>query len=162
MTQPADAHGPNVRFPPPVLFAAGFLVGGLIDVWAYHLWPAFTGTTARAVDGIGVVLIVGGLALAIAGVLTFKRAKTAIIPHHAATLLVSGGPYRFTRNPMYTGLTLTYIGLSVVTSMGWPLLLLPFVLLALYQLVITREERYLTSAFGEEYRAYRLRVGRWV
>ena len=63
---------------------------------------------------------------------------------------------------MYVGLTTAYAGVAIASNMGWPLLLLPFVLLALVRLVIGKEERYLAGAFGEEYERYRARVRRWL
>jgi protein-S-isoprenylcysteine O-methyltransferase Ste14 len=63
---------------------------------------------------------------------------------------------------MYTGLTAAYVGGALLVNSVWPLALLPFVLLLLWQLVIRREEAYLDDAFGEEYAAYKRRVRRWV
>jgi protein-S-isoprenylcysteine O-methyltransferase Ste14 len=75
---------------------------------------------------------------------------------------VTGGPYRRTRNPMYVAMTLLYLGASLLMNGLWPLLALPVVLAALTFAVIRREERYLSSAFGAEYDAYRRRVRRWL
>ncbi|MEO8336423.1 MAG: isoprenylcysteine carboxylmethyltransferase family protein [bacterium] len=96
------------------------------------------------------------------GVVTFRRAGTAINPHHSAKRLVVSGPYRFTRNPMYTGLTIAYLGASLLLGSEWPLLLLPIVLFAVFRFVIQREERYLADAFGSEYAEFRMRVRRWL
>jgi protein-S-isoprenylcysteine O-methyltransferase Ste14 len=63
---------------------------------------------------------------------------------------------------MYVGLTLLYVGLSLLTGMAWPLVMLPLALVALTALVIRREERYLEAAFAAEYAAYRSRVRRWL
>ena len=94
--------------------------------------------------------------------LTFVRSRTAIIPHRPASQLVEAGPYRYTRNPMYTGLTTVYLGASLALNAVWPLLFLPFSLFALYHFVIEREERYLADAFAADYTAYRQRVRRWL
>src|SRR5207302_4755248 len=109
----------------------------------------------------GGFLFGAGLALAVSGIMTFHRSKTAVFPNHAASLLVVDGPYRFTRNPMYVGLALAYAGLAIMTTIGWALVFLPLLLLALYHFVIAREERYLSEAFGEQYLAYQQNVGRW-
>ena len=93
---------------------------------------------------------------------TFGRARTAINPHHSASQLVTHGPYRFTRNPMYTGLTIAYLGGSALVDSAWPIIALPIVLLILVKTVISREEMYLADAFGAEYRGYVARVRRWV
>lgn len=155
------AH-PGVRFPPPLLFAAGFLLAWLVDARVERL--RIVGGTASPVlvQGAGGTLVVAGLALVCWGMLTFARAHTAILPNQPAAQLVVSGPYRFTRNPMYTGLTTAYMGLALLANTAWPVLLLPAVLLLLYRLVIRREEAYLAGAFGAEYEAYRRRVGRWL
>jgi protein-S-isoprenylcysteine O-methyltransferase Ste14 len=155
-------NGPNVRLPPPLLFVAGFLVGWSIDAKVYHLWPAALGHTFSTVaDVIGGVLFGGGIIVAASGVLTFRRAKTSIVPIRDASTLVRTGPYAVTRNPMYLGLTLSYTGLAILLDSGWSLVVLPIVLVALTRLVIEREERYMETAFGDEYRAYQREVGRW-
>ena len=63
---------------------------------------------------------------------------------------------------MYVGLTTLYLGLAAVFNLGWPVLLLPFVLWSLFALVIRREERYLASVFGDDYAAYCRNVRRWL
>jgi protein-S-isoprenylcysteine O-methyltransferase Ste14 len=85
-----------------------------------------------------------------------------MFPFEPATRVVREGPYRFTRNPMYVGGTLTYIGIAIAMNVAWPLLLLPLVLWALFALVIREEERYLADAFGEDYASYRKSVRRWI
>ena len=162
MSDDAPPRSPGVRFPPPTIFVVGWLLGWLLEAEVLRLplggdggprWPLVAGGSA---------LLLAGLVVIAAGLLTFFRARTAIMPHHGASRLVTHGPYRFTRNPMYMGMTLLYAGLALRANMGWPLLLLPLVLLTLVRLVIRREERYLASAFGAEYEAYRQRVRRWL
>lgn len=162
MTTDEPLPHPGVRFPPPLLFAAGFLLGWLLEMRVLRIHLVGGGALAALLALVGMLALAGGLALAAWGLITFHRARTAILPHHPASRLVTHGPYRFTRNPMYTGLTLAYIGLACLANVGWPLILLPFVLVALVRLVIRREERYLADAFGAEYAAYRRRVRRWV
>jgi len=84
------------------------------------------------------------------------------MPDRPASRVVSSGPFRFSRNPIYVADTLIYAGVSLVMRMAWPLVILPFVLATLYAFVIRREERYLGEAFGTEYAEYRRRVRRWV
>jgi protein-S-isoprenylcysteine O-methyltransferase Ste14 len=158
MQQPLS--NPGVRFPPPILLVAGFLVGWVLDRYWHALPLSHVG--GSAVEVIGLVLLIVGAVLVASGVLTFRRARTAIIPSHGASQLVTNGPYRFTRNPMYTGFALAYIGGAAVIDSLWPLLLLPVAIIALVRLVISREEAYLRSAFGTEYTVYQARVRRWL
>jgi protein-S-isoprenylcysteine O-methyltransferase Ste14 len=151
---------PGVRFPPPFLFAAGILVGWLANR-AYPL--ALLPRAARGLGlGVGYLLVACSTVLGFSAISRFWRARTPLLPHKPAIELVTTGPYRLTRNPMYLSLTLLYLGLVLLLNRWWPLLVLPLVLLLLQRLVIAREERYLASAFGAAYDAYCARVRRWL
>jgi protein-S-isoprenylcysteine O-methyltransferase Ste14 len=160
MTDRVPLANAGVRFPPPFLFIIGFLVGCAMDrYWRTLPLSRFAGSTLAPFGwsalALGVILIAWGM-------VTFRRAKTAIHPHHSASQLVTHGPYRFTRNPMYTGLTLAYLGGSALVDSVWPLFVLPIVLTVLFRTVISREEMYLTDAFGSEYTEYSAGVRRWL
>jgi protein-S-isoprenylcysteine O-methyltransferase Ste14 len=74
---------------------------------------------------------------------------------------VTAGPYRFTRNPMYVGLVLAYLGEQGMLLQVWPLLLLVLTVVYVNWFVIPVEETSLRS-FGPVYDAYRARVRRWI
>jgi protein-S-isoprenylcysteine O-methyltransferase Ste14 len=99
----------------------------------------------------GIALVLGGGALALA---TLRR--------HAPSALVTSGPYRLTRNPMYVGLTLTYIGAAATEAQIWPLLLLPLLELYLHFKIIPVEEAKLRQIFGSAYERYCIGVPRWI
>jgi protein-S-isoprenylcysteine O-methyltransferase Ste14 len=139
---------------------AGFLIGLALDRWTFSLRLGGISRSALVVTG-WLLITVGGVLLLWA-MLTFARAKTAILPSRSARTIVATGPFRYSRNPMYVGLSAIYVGLSLLMGMAWPLVLLPLVLLSLYALVVRREEHYLGHAFGDEYAAYRSRVRRWL
>lgn len=160
MTARAPLANPGVQFPPPALFALAFGVAWVLDGSVRALpFPAVSQMVARMIGGfIGIV----GLSITISGIAAFRRVMTAIFPNQPANELVTDGPYRFTRNPMYTGFTLVYIGCAFLANTMWPLMLLPVVLGLLFILVIRREEAYLSDAFGDQYAAYCRRVRRWL
>ena len=66
------------------------------------------------------------------------------------------------RNPIYLGMILIYVGIALAFAASWAFLLLVPVLIALEIEVIRREEAYLESRFGEAYRQYRRKVRRWL
>ena len=161
MTQePAAIPHPGVHFPPPFLFAAGMLAG-----WALKRHvpvPIMPRGLQAPGEILGIVLVAAGIMLIFWGIATFRAHRTAVFPNQPASHIVRAGPYRFTRNPMYTGMTCAYCGLVLVINDLWPVVLLPLVLLMLVRLVIVREERYLSAAFPSEYEAYRRQVRRWL
>jgi protein-S-isoprenylcysteine O-methyltransferase Ste14 len=150
----------GVWFPPPLQFLLPLLAAA-----AFHAQQPWT-----IADRYPIVLPIAGLlAIAIAvavgqaSVAIFLKASTTILPAgRPTTSIVEGGPYRFTRNPMYLAMGLAYAGLALLLNNLWALALLPFVLLVIDRFVIRREERYLSAAFGDAYQSYCSRVRRWI
>lgn len=153
---------PGVRFPPPFLFVGGLLVAWLLESRVRRFRLVGADASTAPIETAGTILIVLGVLLMFWGLVTFARAHTAILPMRAASRLVETGPYRISRNPMYSGMTITYMGAMLALNWGWALVLFPIVVVSLHRLVISREERYLHAAFGEEYTAYCRRVQRWI
>jgi protein-S-isoprenylcysteine O-methyltransferase Ste14 len=153
-------RGPNIRVP-PLYFIGGFLVGLLLHGAILPIHVAGE-STPRWLSNVGWTVFWLGMIVAHSGVLTFWIAGTTMFPFKEASRLVTHGPYRFTRNPMYLGLTLAYVGLSLALNTAWPLILLPLMLWLLIATVIQPEEKYLTAEFGEEYVSYTKRVRRWM
>ena len=151
---------PGIHIPPPFFYIGAFAVGyGLDRVWPMSLLPP----SLQAVGVIGGwICIALGAGLAFWGLATFGIAGTSPMPHSPAKQLVIRGPYRFTRNPMYVGMTLLYLGGTLLTRILWVLPLLPLALVAIRFYVIAREERYLTDEFGQAYVDYMSRVRRWL
>jgi protein-S-isoprenylcysteine O-methyltransferase Ste14 len=155
-------RGPGIRIPPPSIMLAVFLVGIWLDLSFVRIRLVGGSSSPRWLRITGWLLMAMGGALALWGVRTFRRSKTNVLPFRPATTVVSVGPYRYTRNPMYLGMALAYIGGALALNAGWPLLLLPVALLTLYLVVIRREEAYLARTFGDAYAEYRTRVRRWL
>ncbi|HEX6576620.1 MAG TPA: isoprenylcysteine carboxylmethyltransferase family protein [Gemmatimonadaceae bacterium] len=160
----ADSAPKNagVHFPPPFLFLLGLGAAWLLETRVTRI-RLIGGTASRSpLEIAGSAILAAGLLLTFWGLITFARARTAILPMRPASRIVTHGPYRLTRNPMYTGLSVAYLGGSLLMNSGWAVLLLPVVMLAVYHFVIKREERYLSAAFPSEYNSYRQKVRRWL
>lgn len=153
--QPEHDH-PGVIAPPPLIFLGALLLAILLDA-VLPLTPL-----PELLSYIGVGLMVLSVIPGPWAVLVMLKAKTGIEPHHAATQLVTAGPFRFTRNPIYLTMTLFVLGFGLVMRTLWILPALSLGLLILHYGVIFREERYLTRKFGDSYRQYRRRVRRWL
>jgi protein-S-isoprenylcysteine O-methyltransferase Ste14 len=148
-----------LRVPVPWVYILGYLCG----VGLESLVP--TRSVIEAVPGVGVVgagLFLLGAALAAWGWLTFWRVRTTTVPGQVSSHMVTWGPYRFTRNPMYVGLAIAYVGEAGILRHLWPLAFLPLVLAHVNWVVIPVEEQKLREVFGDEYEQYRRRVRRWV
>ncbi|HKU62357.1 MAG TPA: isoprenylcysteine carboxylmethyltransferase family protein [Gemmatimonadales bacterium] len=148
---------PGVLVWPPVLYGGAFLLGVVLG----KLLPLGRLPPAPA-RIVGAMCVVAGLAIAYWGEQVMHRAGTNVRPDRPSTALVMDGPFRYTRNPLYVGLTLLYAGVGLLIPSTWPLLLLVPVLLVMRWGVIAREERYLEGKFGEPYRVYVRRVRRWL
>ena len=149
---------PAVHFPPPLLFVAGVLMAWLLEK-KVHRFPI---AASQTIDNVGVALMIAGAVVGFWGMITFARAKTGILPGVPANQIVSHGPYRYTRNPMYTGMATAYLGIAFVMNSWWAVILFPIVIFMIHKFVIQPEESYLTAAFPIEYPEYRKRVRRWI
>jgi protein-S-isoprenylcysteine O-methyltransferase Ste14 len=111
---------------------------------------------------LGAMVFVLALALVAWAIVTITMAGSNVPTNLPTTTIVEGGPYRFTRNPIYLGMFLGLIGLAIAFHDLWLLMMLvPFALVIRYG-VVEREEAYLERKFGDVYRGYRSRVRRWV
>lgn len=162
MSTEARPSNPGVRFPPPFLFVTGLGLAWLLETQVMRIRFIGAGASTAPIETAGAFLMVLGILLIGWGMLTFARARTAILPMRPASRLVDHGPYRVSRNPMYTGMSLLYLGAMLILNWGWALVMFPIVLIVLYKLVISREEAYLLAEFGDEYRDYCRRVRRWI
>lgn len=151
---------PDVAVRPPILFLLGLALGALLEI-VFPLGPGLAGGGFRPVV-VGLVMALAGTGLAANAIGRFHRAGTNVPTVEPAVRLVTDGPYRLTRNPIYIGLTLIYFGLAVALTTLWGLALLPAVLVVLDRGVVKREEAYLARRFPDAYRGYMERVPRWL
>jgi prolyl oligopeptidase len=160
--EPGRRDTAGVRVPPPLIYLVGWLVGWGINWWiGGPVVPRSAALSARLVPGV--IMIVAGVGLAASAIWVIKRAGSTVAPMRPVTALVTGGPFRFSRNPMYLGLAFISAGVAVSFNLLWPVIILVVVVIpVIRRRVIVREEAYLERTFGREYRRYRERVGRWL
>ena len=139
------------------MYLTSFLIGYAVE----RKWPLFevswTGTTLG-----GVILVSASFLLVGPVILRFRKASTPFNVRRPATVLIKEGPYRYSRNPGYSALTLLYVGLALLTESPWALILLVPTLVVMTYGVVKKEEEHLEKQFGEEYREYKSRVRRWL
>jgi protein-S-isoprenylcysteine O-methyltransferase Ste14 len=146
----------QVMIAPPLVFL-GYLIGVLTLHWIVPLPTSWT-SPLRILGGL---LVTAGLFLGGSAISQMTKAHTSPDPHQPTTALVTEGSYRFTRNPIYLGFLLIYLGFTLLAGTLWGLIASPFLLWTILHAVIHAEEDYLESKFGEQYTAYRSRVRRW-
>jgi len=150
----------DVAIKPPFLFLGALMLGSLLTLF-FPVGPGLAQPNALGLT-VGLVFVALGFALGGFSARTFQRAGTHLSPGEPATTLVTTGPYRVTRNPIYIGFVVVYFGLSLVLTSVWVLLLLIPALIILQRGVVDREEAYLERKFGDAYRRYKARVPRWL
>jgi protein-S-isoprenylcysteine O-methyltransferase Ste14 len=155
MTTSADNPGVVAR--PPLLYGAAFVVV-LVFRW---FWPMPIFGQAVALWP-GLVLVALGVGTAIWGRRTMQATGTNINPALPTTAIVTSGPFRFSRNPLYLALTLLYLGLTLAFNTWWGIVVLVPLLIIMHRGVVLREERYLEQKFGDSYRQYRSKVRRYL
>jgi protein-S-isoprenylcysteine O-methyltransferase Ste14 len=149
-----------LHVPVPWVFVLTYLIGaGLESPWPIHLGA---GASPNLTLGLGGAAFAVGAVIAGWGLLTFRRARTTTVPGKASTQLVTWGPYRFSRNPMYVGLVVAYLGEAAILRQVWPALLLPLVVSYVNWVVIPVEQSKLREVFGEQYARYQERIRRWI
>jgi protein-S-isoprenylcysteine O-methyltransferase Ste14 len=151
----------NVAVRPPVLFLAAMLSGAALHwLWPAPLTQSFEATNLLAWGGRGLVLLALGLFVWAAG--EFRRARTPIPTWLPTERIVTSGPYRFSRNPIYGSFLLLHAGFALWVGSRWLLLTLVAAAVLLRYLVVRREEAYLARRFPGEYGSYLANVRRWV
>ena len=162
---------PGVIAPPPLIYLGFLLAGwGLTELGArteaveagFGWLAAGFNLPVEVRRGGALALIVSGLLLDGVAAGMFRRRGTAVEPWKPSTVLIHDGPYRFSRNPIYLGFAITYVGLAIAMDSWVVLLLLLPCLAVIDRFVIQREERYLVARFGAAYDAYRGKVRRWL
>jgi protein-S-isoprenylcysteine O-methyltransferase Ste14 len=147
----------GVIAPPPLIYAATLGLALLL-----HQRVPLPIVPRKIKNVLGLTLIGSAVIPALLAVRGMRNAGTNVNPTQPTTALILEGPYRFTRNPIYLGMTALYTGIAILANTLWPILLLPGVLFVMTRGVIEREEAYLEQKFGEQYVTYKEKVRRWI
>ncbi|MEQ1670476.1 MAG: isoprenylcysteine carboxylmethyltransferase family protein [Hyphomicrobium sp.] len=144
---------------PPVLFVAAVIAAwGMGSYWPLS-WP---GTNDLAARIIGLGFGVAGVALIASAIITLMRAKTTVMPHGASEHLVTSGPFKRFRNPIYLGEVLLLLSAAEISKNIWFVVAAAAFAVLVTQLQILSEERHLSAKFGAAYDAYRSHSRRWI
>lgn len=145
------------RIVPPLYFLAGLIIMIVlhsfapIGHWLHYPWRY-----------IGIILLAAGVFLSVGSGMLFRRLGTNPQPGTRANLIVTKGPFRYTRNPMYLGLIITLVGTSILLGTISPLFVIPIVFLILHTQFVLREEKWMEEWFGQPYVDYKNKTPRWL
>ncbi len=149
-------EGPPRLLPPVWLLLA---LGTMVLLHRVTPGPTLLSGPARWVSGVIVVL---GMSLVVGTAQSFRRARTTIRPFEVSEVLLRGGLYRYSRNPIYLGMVVTLAGAALMLGTTTPWIMVPAFVTVISRRFIRMEERMLEAQFGEEYREYCAAVRRWV
>jgi protein-S-isoprenylcysteine O-methyltransferase Ste14 len=156
MQEAEDSSNAIVR--PPIAWAIAIVIGlGLDWLCPLRFVPASVSST-----WVGGAIFMIGFALGMWAIMTIRKAGTRVETTKPTTTIVTSGPYRFTRNPIYLGMFLGLIGLAIGFDSLWFLAALAPFYLVIRHGVVAREEAYLERKFGTVYLDYKSRVRRWL
>ena len=145
----------GIKLPPPLYFLLAFAAGLLLQfLFPLHVIPA-------PWHLLGWVLAPFFL-LPLWALVTLKRAQTTASVFKKPSTLVTTGPYKMTRHPMYLSLVALYLALCVTFDLVWAAAALPLAIVLVDVTVIRREEVFLQQLFGEQYAQYTSKVRRWI
>ena len=153
-----DTRRPRTLILPPAPYAAAMLGGWWLDRNVFSLLLDMGALTRP----LGWLVVSLGLGLMLWTMWTFARHRTTVNPFSGASALCTGGPFQFSRNPIYLGDWLMLAGVSMLLATFWPLLFAPLIWVMLRFGVIRHEEAHLEAKFGDAYRDYKTRVRRWL
>ena len=152
---------PPSRTPwPPILMASTIVTGIALDAATRSAWGVFPDTAI--IRGAGGAIAIAALALEFWCARTLAGHETTILPHRVARTLVTDGPFRWSRNPIYIAHIALVLATGVFFASPFIVALTPLLALALLKLAIEPEERHLLARFGGDYRAYLAQTPRWL
>ncbi|MCB1721998.1 MAG: isoprenylcysteine carboxylmethyltransferase family protein [Rhodospirillales bacterium] len=151
----APLDHPDLPTSPPIILLlmvmAGIVADWLMPINFGHGWGA-----------LGLILLLGALGYAFWCMQLFKTAGTNVNPAMPSSSLVTEGPYKYSRNPIYVCFLIAYVGLAMLADAPVMILLSVGLFFLLDKYIIQPEEEYLEATFGEEYLDYKNTVRRWV
>jgi protein-S-isoprenylcysteine O-methyltransferase Ste14 len=145
------------RIPPPVFFLGAVITMILLNLfapigrWLDYPWRYF-----------GIIVIILGFSLSLGSGIFFRKLGTNPRPGSKANLIVTKGPFKYTRNPMYLGLITMLIGISILLGTFSPFIVIPILFLILHNQFVLREEKWMEEWFGESFLEYKRKTPRWL
>ncbi len=151
----AQDDNPGAIAPPPVIALIALVIGAGVE-W---LWPAPFGAELWLLGAVLIAVSIGGAGFVL---VLYRRHGTHPDPRKPDQAMITRGPFRLSRNPIYVCLGALLAGLGLLFDIWWILVMLIPLYLVIHYFVVLREEAYLERRFGEEYLRYKASVRRWI
>lgn len=129
--------------------------------WGFSSLFPILAFSLRASLAVGLILVALGLGVIFWTALTLRRHRTTFIPHRQASHLVTAGPFRFSRHPIYLADLILLLASGFLMGSGWAFLFAPCLALVLRQIFMIPEEKMLQECFPEDFRVWSSSVRRW-
>lgn len=156
-----DATAAPNKFPwPPVILLLGLLTAAFLNMVAPVPWPDFLKNSMTALFGF--IILAAGITLELWTIAYFGTKKSNVLPTRPADKLLTGGPFKYSRNPIYLGNFLLTFSFAPIFTNLWFIAAALGMLIATGRLAISREERHLDAKFGQEWRDYAAKTRRWM
>ena len=153
------SKGPGVYIPPPLFYVLIFIAAVFIQK---RIPISDTLLHSLAIKVVGVFFLIVALFFLVRSLRQFFLTKNTVILIKPASSLQTTGIYGITRNPMYVGLAMVYLGITCFIGNWWNIILSPLLFLIVQEYIIKREEKYLEFEFGQQYDDYKRIVRRWL
>lgn len=159
MNNKAGQDSPGVTLMPPTIFYACLILGGVLEFFLPTTWPPLSGTGHLV---LGLLLAGSGFAFMMAAHKKFEATGTNVKTNLPATVFITRGVFRYSRNPMYVGGGGFFLGIGLAVGSLW--MLAAFIPLGMYLAlyVVPREEAYMERAYAQDFADYCNKVRRWL
>lgn len=148
----------GVKIPPPLVYFVLSLFGAGIHSW----FPLPLGLT-REIPYWGLAIVsIPSMLIIFSVIWTFRKVETGLEPWSTTSAIVTSGPFRFSRNPIYLAFFIVPVAIGVKINSFWPLIMIVPIALIISHVAIKKEEAYLESKFGQIYLDYKSKVRRWL
>jgi protein-S-isoprenylcysteine O-methyltransferase Ste14 len=160
MSNPTNrSKGPGVYIPPPLFYVLIFIVAGILQSKIPIADALFR---LQSIKVLGIIFFIIAAFFLARSLRQFFQSKNTVILIKPASSLQKTGIYGISRNPMYVGLAVIYLGITCFIGNWWNIILFPILFLIVQEYIIKREEKYLEAEFGQQYIDYRRIVRRWL
>ena len=159
MSEPLSQAPSRIPWP-PIIYLAAIAASVLLGYVAPSPW--FGSPLSDILFAGGWLLVVATVFLWSSALRAMRQAHTTVLPTKPAEHLVTGGPFSFSRNPIYLGNTVMMFAIGMIAGLPWFFLLALIAAFLTQKLAIEPEERHLALRFGKKYRDYAKSVRRWI